>query len=648
MQSSNKNNNEVGLNKFILLLILSVASACALSFKVLDQAQTFSLRQLLLHVCDVIGSKGALSLTIVSAALFCCAFFGESYFANLSRRKKNLTVFFSFVVSCSLVIPGVWGQGQESNVSFPWYTSVDLSQASVYLIALYIVEIALCTWAFSIIIASVIRAVKSEKIKIVSFKARVYLERINFSLSSIIKLALVIFGCWIPILVINGPVCIPMDSMVQLIQVRGFPAWDPMMMIPLPGYWFSDHNPALDTIIYGAFDFFGRLFNSELFGLRLYTWVWAFFASVSLSAEILWVKSRFKLPTSVLFICVALISFIPACSSYMTILMKDSTWIPFYVLWMVAFEELCYRVYLNKKIGWKFVLFSVCLTVLAGLTKKTSIYISVLSLLTVLISANSNRIKILFSLLFPAVVVLFLVPAFIFPLLRIAPGGGQEMLGTPIQQTVYVVSLHQSEIEKKDIDTISRVVDLSSAKQNWNKATVDPAKQSYKSHASTMDKLAFIGLWVKLLIHYPLDCVNAVPFLRNFFLLGPTYYTNGALKNGWEPSGGYAILPQFSDCELSWAQEHLSVPLINFLNKTPVLMLLGAEVLYTLWLPLAVLCVNLAHRKKVFIPMAMPFLFTYLTMLMLPAYQTRYSISFLFCFIFLIAFAFPVNKNTLC
>lgn len=133
--------------------------------------------------------------------------------------------------------------------------------------------------------------------------------------------------------------------------------------------------------------------------------------------------------------------------------------------------------------------------------------------------------------------------------------------------------------------------------------------------------------------------------LRNFFLFGPTYYTNGALKNGWEPSGGYAILSQFSDCELSWAQEHLSVPLINFLNKTPVLMVLGAEVLYTLWLPLAVLCVNLAHRKKVFIPMAMPFLFTYLTMLMLPAYQTRYSISFLFCFIFLIAFAFPVNKN---
>lgn len=206
MRSSNINSNEVGLNKFILLLILSVASACALSFKVLDQAQTFSLRQLLLHVCDVIGSKGALSLTIVSAALFCCAFFGESYFANLSRRKKFLTVFFSSVVSCSLVIPGVWGQGQESNVSFPWYTNVDLSQASVYLIVLYIVEIALCTWAFSIIIASVIRAIKSENIKIVSFKAQVYLDRINFSLSSIIKLALVIFSCWIPILVINGPV----------------------------------------------------------------------------------------------------------------------------------------------------------------------------------------------------------------------------------------------------------------------------------------------------------------------------------------------------------------------------------------------------------------------------------------------------------
>lgn len=622
-------------------ILLAVFGAIAISFKVTDQSMTYSASSFIKHLADSIGRSGTLVLTITVLALIVSLIYGFVGFSRLTRRTKILLFAFALIISLSLVLPGVWSQGAESQTGFPWFSNVDMENLTNILILYYVVNIAL-TASIIVIEVSAIAKLSRDLTFHWTYEWKVirFIRNISFNVKDIFKLSFLVFICWIPILIINGPVCIPMDSMVQLIQVKGFPAWDPMMMTSLPGYWFSDHNPAFDTLIYGLFDSIGCLLNNELLGLTAYTWIWAFFAAFALSLEILWVKSRFMIPSYVLFFSIGLVSFIPTCSSYMTILMKDSTWIPFFIIWMVGFEEICFRLLNTMEVKPSLVLFAVIFGVLAGLSKKTSVYISGLSFLILAFVYRDHLSKLLIASILPCLIVLFIIPRFLFPVLKIAPGGGQEALGTPIQQITYVVKNHSGELTKSDLDNISSVIDIDKACESFNLSTVDPAKQAFKSNCSLFDKIKFIGIWLKWFVKYPFDYVDAVPFLRNYFILGPTYFTNGSIKNGWEPSGGYAVLPQYSDCELSWTQEHISAPLLSFLNTCPVISVLGSEVLYVLWIPLGVVFFCFIKRRKIHITLLLPYLITYATFLMLPAYQTRYSITFLFCFLFMIAVPF--------
>lgn len=231
------------------------------------------------------------------------------------------------------------------------------------------------------------------------------------------------------------------------------------------------------------------------------------------------------------------VAFVPSFSSYLTVIMKDSTWIPFFTVWMVLYFELVYRLKNKKKIRWEFVFLLIVVSVLAGLMKKTSIYVTTPSLFLLIIFCR-DKIKIAASAVVPALIAIILIPSVVFPIMKIAPGGSQEMLGLPMQQIAKVLLEHEGDISQKDLHVISEVMDTEKAKNSWKPSTEDPVKQSFRTGVSRSGIISFIMVWLKLFFRYPAEYFAAVPFLRNAFLIGPTYYTNGSLKCGWEPNGG--------------------------------------------------------------------------------------------------------------
>ena len=140
-----------------------------------------------------------------------------------------------------------------------------------------------------------------------------------------------------------------MDTMVQLIQMRGFRVWDPMMMTYLDGYTLSDHNPFFDSFIYGAFDRIGLMLGHEMWGFVLYIWGQAFIGAFSLVLMLAWINSRIHLNSKIMLFFMGFVAFVPSFSSYLTVIMKDSTWIPFFTVWMVLYFELVYRLKNKKK-----------------------------------------------------------------------------------------------------------------------------------------------------------------------------------------------------------------------------------------------------------------------------------------------------------
>ena len=145
-----------------------------------------------------------------------------------------------------------------------------------------------------------------------------------------------------------------------------------MTMEWLDGYNLTDHHPFFDSFIYGAFDKIGLFFGHEIVGLQLLIILQLLVGSFSLVLSLAWVNTRAKIPEKV-FICLfALILLVPCFSMYMTIILKDTTWVPFFLIWAVLFAETVFRLSKKQDISTKLIATLILFAVIAGLTKKTS------------------------------------------------------------------------------------------------------------------------------------------------------------------------------------------------------------------------------------------------------------------------------------
>lgn len=594
------------------------------------------------------SGTGALVAMIVFLALTGFVYIAIPIVWQTTTRSKILGLLCAGILALTIVVPGQSSEGRESAVEYPWY-STELPQLSS---ARY-VSILLFRWLFITVLLALFFTMIFRKIEQISIKKSENsatlqgfssLDRLVFRPLPILLLGVILLLCWTPIILINGPFSIPMDTMVQIIQFRGFPAWDPMMMTPLDGYWVTDHHPFFDTLIYGAFDVFGIKLGNEAVGFIILTWLQAFTGALALAMTFCWANTRLTLNRKVQVLALVALVFVPVFSMSLLPIMKDSTWIPFFTMWIVCFFEYLYRVRNKEVVGWLLVVVFIGLAFLSGMTKKTSLFVTAPATF-LLIFFKGYRVKTVISALVPPLLGLVIIPMLIFPMLRVAPGGTQESLGLPMQQIAKTLLDHEKEITDSDIATISKVMNIEKAKKSWKPSTEDPVKQSFKKEATKKEIVQFLVTWTKLAFHYPGSYLNAVSFLRNSFLLGPTYYTNGNLKCGWGPSGGYAVLPEIADCSQSWNQSVLSNKLVAFLNSSPFFSFIGMEGLYVSWIPLLVFAVCILKRKYSNLLFMLPFLFMAFIQLLLPAHQVRYSFGFLFPVILLLAIPFLEKRE---
>lgn len=632
--------NRPRLIELIVSVVLGVGAVIAVMIRYTSDISYASIQSFCSQALDSVVNNGPLAPFIVVVALAFVIYRCIPSVSAGNMRSYIVSGICALLLSLTLIVPGQWSEGQESSTGYPWYSNGIIAFDSPVYCVVFLLQWLTVSAVLFVVFCHLFaidsynsRMVRLEKDAKFSVKTRLdsFISSLDLKPRHVLTYSVILFICWIPILVINGPVIIPMDTMVQLIQMRGFRVWDPMMMTYLDGYTLSDHNPFFDSFIYGAFDRIGLMLGHEMWGFVLYIWGQAFIGAFSLVLMLAWINSRIHLNSKIMLFFMGFVAFVPSFSSYLTVIMKDSTWIPFFTVWMVLYFELVYRLKNKKKIRWEFVFLLIVVSVLAGLMKKTSIYVTTPSLFLLIIFCR-DKIKIAASAVVPALIAIILIPSVVFPIMKIAPGGSQEMLGLPMQQIAKVLLEHEGDISQKDLHVISEVMDTEKAKNSWKPSTEDPVKQSFRTGVSRSGIISFIMVWLKLFFRYPAEYFAAVPFLRNAFLIGPTYYTNGSLKCGWEPNGGYAILSNVPDCSYSWAQEHVSNPLMNVLNRIPPFSLIGAEGLFTAWIPLLSLGFCVYKRNWNNLLLYLPVLFMAVFQLLLPAHQVRYSLGFLFSF----------------
>lgn len=648
------NQSYVDKARYFLSALVGILGAQSLLFRNLDSEVFDNFSNLAAQGLDSIAQVGPVGSAILVLGIGVLFYRLYPKFEDARIRNRVIAAIIAFFLALSIVIPRLMKNSEASINSYPNYVGGVPRWHEPIFWAVFIIQLSVIGLAFTVGICWLIeKAANLNEYGQTNTETDASLQRHSFlgkwtqlldgSFGHTALATIVVVLCWIPMLIIQGPAIINIDTVVQLVQFRTGHVWDPMTMVELPGFAGQDHHPFVDAYLYALFDQLGLWLGNEILGFQILTILQSCVAAFSIVATLVWVRKRTNLTDTCIGACWCLAALLPAFPMNMSIIVKDSTWAPIFLLWVVTFFEVVYRCNNRCVIGWKLVVCLIILGVLSGLTKKTSIYITTLSLLLLLVFLRKQIVALLISIFIPSALVIVLVPVVVLPALNIAPGGPQEALSVPIQQLSKVAILHRDDLPKSDQKAIDKVLDIDRVKPDWKASSADYAKHyGYKIDASSKDRIAFIKTWIRLFFRYPKDYVTAVPYLLDPLVFSETYYHTGPVRCGWWEAGGSTILRAYPECKPSYTQEKIAVPLTNAMNRIAPFSFLGGEALYVLWLPLIALGLTVAVRRYRNLYYLIPTLVNWCSLLFVPTHQVRYTLSFLFCFVLTIALPFVI------
>ena len=95
----------------------------------------------------------------------------------------------------------------------------------------------------------------------------------------------------------------------------------------------------------------------------------------------------------------------------------------------------------------------------------------------------------------------------VLPRVGIIPGGKQEMLSIPFQQTARYVKEHGKEVTKEEKMTINKVLNYDTIGKNYDPNLSDPVKNTYKRKDEYISE--YFRVWWKQFLKHPQTYVNA-------------------------------------------------------------------------------------------------------------------------------------------
>lgn len=329
----------------------------------------------------------------------------------------------------------------------------------------------------------------------VTRKIASFFNDFSFSKSAFFRIFIIIFACWIPYTITLFPGVYTSDTSLQLIQYYG-------------GAPMSDHNPLLDTLLFGLFSDFGKLFGSETLGLYLLIIIQTISLICLLTLTILQAK-KMELGSTTCIIMLAfymLFAFLPLVFSNLA---KDTINAVLFLAFILLTSELSRtsgRVFDNKK----WLISYVVIAILAGLTKKTITYILFAFLLLACIYYKKTQYfkKCIGVFLSYSIFVLLIMPKVILPLANVEPGGKQEAIATLIQQVAHDVVYDDGSMSEEDKDIVKNFLtrDYDDIPEYYSFECADPIKLR---EVNDDYYLSFIGLWFRKTLANPLGHFEA-------------------------------------------------------------------------------------------------------------------------------------------
>jgi len=431
------------------------------------------------------------------------------------------------------------------------------------------------------------------------------------SMLSFPVLWLIIFLCWVPILLACYPGIFSYDAIYQCSQVT-----DTLQL--------NTHHPIIHTLMLGGLVQLGRtVFGNANTGMLLYSLLQMLINSCIFAYVLTFLKKR-KVPSSILLLCLCFFALMPFNGLFSICATKDSIFAALFVLFMTCFIELVIDSSSFFR-TWKYPAGFIASVFLLLTFRNNMLYAFILCIPFLLILYRKYWKKNLIMLAAP-IILLQLYQGILYPALSVTPGNSREAYSVIIQQFGCVYNDCELDTEEKNM-LLAIMDDASWTKYEPNKS--DVLKNEFRTEVFEENLIDYMKLWIKLGVKHPSQYLNAF-----FHLTYGYWYPNDVLPDTTTYRKYIEIYTGADitfESKFPWLLEKLEA----FGMESSYQFLPGLSMLFSpgfyIWILLFLSAHSIYHKKKRFFIIMLPPAALFLTLLLGPVALLRYLYPIILC-----------------
>ena len=311
---------------------------------------------------------------------------------------------------------------------------------------------------------------------------------------SVILFAGLMLLAWMPYFVMFYPGVSNEDTIIQMMQHFSIPSYiNDMSPALYEDSLYTNHHPYALTVLFGWFFDLGIKLGDLKLGIACYTLLHMIFIATTFSVALNYMRHVGVAGKRVYAVLILLMIF-PSFPMYAICMVKDTLYTAF-ALYMILMMWEVSRTKGEILGKWWFNALMFADALLMMLCKVYGVYVMCVVLVYYLIRYWRKCIHVLASILIPIVLFQGVYIDILLPAWHVAPGGKQEALSVPFQQTARYIVYYGDEVTDEEKEAIDAILPYNKLAKKYNAKLSDPVKEMYNQEATDEDLKAYYKVW---------------------------------------------------------------------------------------------------------------------------------------------------------
>ena len=426
---------------------------------------------------------GRMKLLLIAIVLTVLVYLGLSI--RLKRWEKILLVCYSLAFSGCQLIAISFRSAENLNLllDFPINRIRALIKGISYSIVCYF------------IVKDLLELVREQ------FIQRVAVERKPSKMRIFINAGL-FFLAWFPYYLIFYPGTSNEDTVIQIMEYFHIPSYI-QKMSPVQGadIFITNHHPYLLTLLFSQFIKLGLYLGDVNIGVAVYGILHMTFLAFVFAIALYYLQHVGVTAKRVLGVEI-IVMFFPLFPLYSICMVKDTIYAAFCLFYMLMMNEVART---KGKVFqlWYFDLALFLDGLLMMLTKVYGMYILIVVGIIYFIVYRKYWWRILITFALPIFLFQNIFVGVLLPLWNVAPGGIQEALSVPFQQTARYVTAAPDEVTADERKAINEILPYQRLSKLYDPMLSDPVKKKYRQNASKEELKKYFEVWWAMFQKHP-------------------------------------------------------------------------------------------------------------------------------------------------